>query len=157
MKIVEKIRILSEDIFFRSVFCGSVAGVLKDIIDYFFYFFKLDQQPFWYAATLIAYGQPPKGLFMNIIGVLEEIIFSGFWGIPFALIARKIKTRHYLFLGIIYGGMLWFFFRSLILAFQINELKIPQTFFHPVIIWLLSVFYGTVLAWLERKLSPKTS
>jgi hypothetical protein len=157
MQVVKKIKVLCEDTFFRGAFCGAVAGILKDIIDFIFYIINFEKQFFWTFASVVAYGQSPKGLLLNIIGILLEIIFSAFLGVLFALIAHKIKSRHYLLMGIFYGSMAWFFIRAAIICYKINELKIPHTPFHPFITWLLSMLFGIVLTWLERRLSPKTS
>lgn len=157
MKIIAKIKIFSHDTFFRGIFCGVVAGVLKDMIDASFFFSKLEKQFFWTFASFVAFGQLPKGFVMNLIGIILELIFSGLMGFIYTLLAVKIKTRHYLLLGIFYGSLIWFVIRLGIVSFPINELKIPETVARPISIWLLSLFYGLVLTWLERRLSPKTS
>lgn len=157
MQILKKIKVLCEDTFFRGAFCGAVAGVIKDIIDFIFNILNLDKQPFWAIGAIITYGHPPKGLLINLIGILVDIIFSAFNGFLFGLIARKIKTRHYLLLGTFYGSIVWFFARVVIICYNINWLKIAHTTFHPFIILLLSMLWGIIVARLDRRLSPKTS
>jgi hypothetical protein len=157
MWILRNIKVLCEDTFFRGAFCGAVAGVLKDIFDLIFYFFTAKEIFFWSFASVVAFDQLPKDLFMNIIAVILEIIFSAFLGIVFALIVPKMKTPHFLFMGIFYGSMVWFFIRAIIVSYKIIELKQPPTAIRPVITWILSMIFGVILSWLERRLSPKTS
>ena len=47
--------------------------------------------------------------------------------------------------------------RAAIVGYKINELKTVGIPVRPFITWFLSLVYGITLAWLERKLSPKTS
>ncbi|HYH03015.1 MAG TPA: hypothetical protein VEC37_07945 [Bacillota bacterium] len=157
MLIINKLKILCEDTFFRGAFCGTVAGILKDFIDLLFSFSHIKELFFWSFAGVLAYGRLPEGAFMNLIGFVWEIIFSGFLGVLFALIASQIKTRHYLLMGIFYGSMAWFFIRAAVVCYKIEELKTPNTPFRPLITWSLSMLYGIIIAWMERKLSPKTS
>lgn len=157
MSVLRYIKILCKDTFFRGAFCGATAGILKDIIDFLYYLFNTKELFFWTFASVVAYGQLPKGLFMNLIGVILEIIFSAFLGVLFAFIVPKIKTRHYLLMGIFYGSMAWFFIRAIIVSFKITELKQLNTTISPFIAWMLSMLFGIVLSWLEKRLSPKTS
>lgn len=157
MRLVKKIKILCEDTFFRGALCGGVAGILKDIIDLILYLFKVKGLSFWSFASVVAFDKLPNDLFMNITGICLEIIFSAFLGVLFVLIAQKIKTRHYLLMGTFFGSMAWFFIRAVIVCYKINQLITPATPLRPFITWLLSMVFGIVLAWLERRLSPKTS
>lgn len=157
MSILRNIKVRCEDTFFRGAFCGAVAGVLKDIVDLIFYFFNAEQIFFWSFASVAAFDQLPKGLYITITAFILEIIFSAFLGVVFVLIVLKIKTRYYLLLGTFYGSMVWFFIRAVIVSYKIPELKQPPTAIRPVITWILSMIFGVTLAWLERRLSPKTS
>jgi hypothetical protein len=154
---IKYIKVLCEDTFFRGAFCGVVAGLLKDIIDFCFSFFKVKELYFWSFSSVLAYGRLPKEAFMNVLGLTWEIIFSGFLGVLFTFMVPKIKTKHYLLMGVFYGSMAWFFIRAAVVCFKINELKTPSTPLRPLITWALSMFYGILVAWLERGLSPKTS
>ena len=147
----------SEDTLFRGTFCGAIAGILKDSIDYIFYAVNTEGVFFWSFASVIAFGKLPKGLFPDIFGLTLEIIFSAFLGFIYAGVTKKIKARHYLINGIFFGSMVWFLIRAAIVGYKINELKTVGIPVRPFITWFLSLVYGITLAWLERKLSPKTS
>jgi hypothetical protein len=154
--LLKKLKNLNEDTFLRGAFCGAVAGIVKDVIDSFFYLAKWKEVIFWSFASVLAFHEKPKNLFMHITGFLLEIIFCCFLGIVFTLLTPKIKTKYYLLLGAFYGSTIWFFVKAIIVAYKIEVLK-PKTNLNPFLTWLLSIFFGVVLAFLERKLSPKTS
>jgi uncharacterized membrane protein YagU involved in acid resistance len=152
-----KLKKQCEDTFFRGAFCGTVAGIVKDLIDFGFHLLKVKGLFFWSFASAVAYGRVPKEIYLNLFGLILEIIFSGFLGVIFALVASKIKTRHYLLMGIFYGSMVWFLIRATIVCYQISPLDNPSPPVRPLLTWTLSMLFGMILAWLDRRFSPKTS
>lgn len=156
MSLTRRIKILSEDTLFRGAFCGIVAGVLKNLVDSIMFAFKMQEVVFWEYASMIAYHKGPKGFLMHASAIILELIFCAFLGIIYILIAERMKTRFYLFMGVFYGSMIWFSVKSFIVLFEINNLK-PETVKTPLITWVLSMLFGVIVAHLERKLSPKTS
>ncbi|MDT3699546.1 MAG: hypothetical protein RO469_08955 [Thermincola sp.] len=110
MSFIVNLKKLSEDTLFRGFICGLAAGALKDLIDYFLFSIEAKERVFWHFASILAFHKPPHEILMHFSALFLELIFSGFLGFIFVLLAQKVKTRHYLLLGIIYGTMVWFSF-----------------------------------------------
>lgn len=156
MTFIDHLKKYSEDTLFRGFICGLTAGALKDLIDFVLYSIEAKEHVFWHFTSILAFHKPPHGVLMHFSALFLELIFSGFLGFIFVLFAQKIKTRHYLLLGFVYGTLVWFSIKGLIVASEIEELK-STTISHPLLTWFLSAFFGFVVSLLERYLSPKTS
>jgi hypothetical protein len=147
-----------DDPFFRGIIAGSIAGVVKDIPDLILHsIFQLKKLPFWDYAGVIALNRMPSGFSEIALAILFEVMFSTGVGVLFVLLAEKvIKTRHYLVLGMLFGGSVWFIVTAAIKLFGLTQLQ-TDNLADPAITIVLSMAYGLLLMAVDRWLKNEES
>jgi hypothetical protein len=147
---------LSEDPLFRGMVCGLVAGLSKYFIDLILFSFRIINVGYWDFASLVAFNRLPQNIIELAFASILELMFSAFWGVIFSVLVTKSKTKHYLMLGIFYGSLIWFFIKSIILAFNITKMQpAEQSVVNPLITWGLSMVFGLILAILNHQVNTK--
>ncbi|MFZ5944765.1 MAG: hypothetical protein ACOYVD_11680 [Bacillota bacterium] len=82
---------------------GIVAALAMNIVDWLGYLVGLYDERLLNWASMMTLGRLPNNLFEVMFTQIEQIVFSGFLGIPFALILLKLTSGNYLFKGWLYG------------------------------------------------------
>ncbi|HBF37183.1 MAG TPA: hypothetical protein DDW50_07665, partial [Firmicutes bacterium] len=91
------------------------------------------------------------------MAVSFEVVFSMGVGVLFTILADKpIKTKHYLLLGLSFGGAIWLFITAVIKVFRLTQLQ-TKNLSDPLITFMLSVAYGLLLTVIDHRLKNRKS
>ena len=146
-----KIADLTNDTLFRGIISGLTASILKFLIDLSLLGLGIIKVGFWNYAAIVIFNRHPQAPIEFCFASVLEIIFSTFWGVVFCWLLNRIKTRHSIICGAFFGSLLWFFFRTMILAFKIEQmLPTNQPFINLFTFWALSMLFGAVVATLDQ-------
>lgn len=147
---------MAEDTLFRGMICGLIAGIFKYVIDLILFALRIINVGYWDFAGLVAFNRQPQNLCELISASILELIFCMFWGAVFSLLVRKLKTQHPIFPGVLYGSLIWFFLKAVILAFNITAMMPhDRTSINPLATWGLSMIFGLLLAILNHRFERK--
>jgi hypothetical protein len=146
------------DPFLRGLIAGLIAGTVKDIPDSILHsLFHLKELSFWDYAGVLAFNRMPTGFVEITMAVSFEVVFSMGVGVLFTILADKpIKTKHYLLLGLSFGGAIWLFITAVIKVFRLTQLQ-TKNLSDPLITFMLSVAYGLLLTVIDHRLKNRKS
>ncbi|MGE5605287.1 MAG: hypothetical protein ACM3YE_06300 [Bacteroidota bacterium] len=129
----------------NGAIAGIIAGILKDIPDAILHnSLKITSITFWDYAGTITLGRHPHGFFESSYSFFFEVIFSTFLGILFVNFTTHFNRKHYLLWGAFYGGIIWFFIRSIVVVSRIESL-ITMDFLTSLVNSINSIIYGIIL------------
>ncbi len=130
---------------------GLIAGAAMIVIDWGGYLLGLYNERLLNWASTITLGRLPNTAFEVVFTQLEQILFSGFMGIPFAYVLLKLTSKNLLLKGWIYGVFVQEVTYALAIAFRLPNLEVHT--FNATISHLLSAsVYGLVLAYVLKRL-----
>jgi hypothetical protein len=145
---------IMKDKFIQGSIAGLIAGTLKDIPNLSFYFLKLTEKTYFDYSGALAFDRPPKGIAEYVFAFCLQLMFSIFLGIIFSHLTPKIKSKHYLLKGAVFGGAIWIFIKLGVLVFQI-EILYFKNLSSAIENIANSIFYGIILAWICEFLAKK--
>ncbi|HEX3048000.1 MAG TPA: hypothetical protein VHY08_24825 [Bacillota bacterium] len=131
---------------FRGLIAGALAGVAMNVwnlTDY--YFFHISNLRLLDWVAVLTSGAKSQSFGQATTDLLVQIIWDGSLGIIFAHLLLKITTQGLLVKSILYGTILWFFFRSVAILFKITPLIAGQTFPGRLSNLLGAVLWGLLL------------
>jgi len=141
--------------FIRSFVAGVIGGIVKDVVDFFFYY-KLHFGNYRYLdfASEILYGCKPKFWWDSTFAQFIELIFCGFLGVLYFAIIPKDTNKNFLLKGWLYGVSIWLFLCTMGMVYKIPYFtKTPWETTNAD--FITSSVYGIVLAWSLRLFDKK--
>lgn len=131
---------------FKGLLAGIAGAIPMNIINLILYKFKLTNLRFIDWASVIMTGHLPNDLNSIIYSLFIQIFWSGALGIGLAFLFPLVTSKGYYIKTILYSFMLGFFFRGIVVLYQVPELyKIPtqtsELNFISVITWGLTAAF----------------
>lgn len=143
----------ARDTFTRGAICGLVGGAIKDLLDFALALAGIERDYFWNYTGAIAFFRLPKSPVEVAFDIVLELLFSALLGVLLCMIHQRARTRQYILFGIFFGSIVWFIIRTGVLAFHITLLQeANESAVGAISEWVLSMFWGATVAWLEHRL-----
>lgn len=124
---------------------GLIAGTAMNIVDWGGYLLGLYDERLLNWASIITLGRLPNTTFEVFFTQLEQILFSGFMGIPFAYVLLKLTSGNLLLKGWIYGIFVQEATYALAIALRLPNLEV-HTLYATIAHLLSASIYGLALA-----------
>jgi len=134
------------DRIFKGFLAGIIGAIPMNIINLIFYGLKLTQIRFIDWASIIATGSLPNDFSSIIYSLFVQICWSGVLGIGLAFSIPLITSKGYFIKALIYSFLLGFFFRGMVVLYQVPELykittQTGEINSIPVFLWGLTTAY----------------
>lgn len=146
----------TQDQMMRGVIAGLVAGVVKDLPDLLLqYGLHIKKLVFWDYVGIMLLNNKPSNFMEHLVAFCLQVTFSLGLGVVYSVfIAPRIKTKHYLIRGLLFGAFCWFVLVSIVRLYYVKILLVPDIV-TPVFTIILSSLYGLLVAWVDHRLTPE--
>ncbi len=139
----------------RGIYAGVIAGLLKDIPALIFeLLFKNPHPTFWDYMSLLAIGRLPRSWDEYVMAIIVQVLWCTLLAVAFVYLHPKLQSKHYIIQGAGFGILIWLVIRGLVYFFRTPDLihDSPLTAMMNVNI---SIFYGIIVAIVDKKLADK--